>query len=101
MPAARPVTRRNEARGREHQEMNELPSVVDMQRYLLMCKRHGSESLALRLIAIGRKNGIGGLPENDDWRAWDAEQVRKAVDFLEQMLIPADPRGSATAPRRP
>lgn len=26
-----------------------------------------------------------GLPVNDDWTAWDAEEVRAAINYLDQM----------------
>ena len=66
--------------------MNELPSVSLTRRFLAECEHHhGSQRLAVRLIAIGRNAGIPGLPASEDWTAWDAEQMRAAVDYLEQM----------------
>ena len=65
--------------------MNELPSVALTQRFLALCGDHGSERLAVRLVAVGRSTGVPGLPASDDWTAWDAEELRAAIDFLEQM----------------
>lgn len=65
----------------------ELPSVALTQRFLTRCDRHGSQRLAVRLVAVGRSIGVSGLPETDDWTAWDAEEMRSAIDYLERMLI--------------
>lgn len=67
--------------------MNELPSVALTERFLAECEHHGSRRLAVRLIAVGRSNGIPGLPASDDWTAWDAVQMRAAVDYLEQLRV--------------
>ena len=65
--------------------MNELPSVALTRLFLVLCEHHGSPRLASRLVAVGRNAGIAGLPEGDDWTAWDAEQMWAVVDYLEQM----------------
>ena len=52
-----------------------------------LCECHGSQHLAVRLVAIGRGAGISGLPDSDDWTAWDADQMRAAVDYLERMRV--------------
>ena len=65
--------------------MNELPSVALTQRFLALCEKHGSQRLAVRLVAVGRSTGVPGLPAGDDWTGWDADELRAAVDFLEQM----------------
>ena len=31
--------------------------------------------------------GAPGLPASDDWTAWDAAEMRAAVDYLERMRI--------------
>ena len=67
--------------------MREPPSVALTRRFLVQCQHHGSERLAIRLIAVGRGVGIAGLPESDDWSTWDSKQMRAAVDYLEQMRI--------------
>ena len=67
--------------------VNELPSVALTRRFLALSEQHGSQRLAVRLVAAGRNNGVSGLPGGDDWTAWDAEQMRAAVDYLEQLLI--------------
>ena len=67
--------------------MNELPSVALTQRFLAQCQHHGSQRLAVRLVAVGRGTGVPGLPPGDDWTAWDAEEMRAAVEYLERMRI--------------
>ncbi len=67
--------------------MNPLPSVALTQRFLALCRDHGSQRLAVRMVAVGRSTGVPGLPESDDWTAWDAEEMRAAVEYLEQMRI--------------
>ena len=48
--------------------VNELPSVALTRRFLSECEHHGSQRLAVRLVAIGRSAGVPGLPANDDTR---------------------------------
>ena len=50
-----------------------------------LCEQHGSQRVAVRLVAIGRSAGVPGLPTNDDWTAWDADRMRAAVEYLEQI----------------
>ena len=57
------------------------------QRFLELCESHGSQGLAVRLVAVGRRAGVSGLPACDDWTTWNAEQMQAAVDYLEQMRI--------------
>ena len=63
--------------------MNELPSVALTQRFLLMCEAYGSQRLVVRTVAAGRSAGVSGLPAGDDWTAWDDDQMRAAVDYLQ------------------
>ena len=67
--------------------MNELPSVALTRRFLAQCEHHGSQRLAVRLVAVGRGIGLPGLPAGDDWTTWKAQEMRAAVDYLEQMHI--------------
>ena len=67
--------------------MNELPSVALTQRFLAQCQHHGSQRLVVRLVAVGRGTGVPGIPPGDDWTAWDAEEMRAAVEYLERMRI--------------
>ena len=67
--------------------MNELPSVALTQRFLAVCEYHGSQRLAVSLVVVGRGAGVPGLPRGDDWTAWNAEEMRAAVEYLEQMRI--------------
>ena len=64
--------------------MHDLPSVALTKRFLAVCHDYGSERLAVRVVASGRNAGAAGLPDTDDWTAWDADQMRAAVDYLER-----------------
>ena len=63
--------------------MNELPSVALTTRFLALCEHHGSQ----QLVAVGRSTGVPGLPAGNDWTAWDREEMRAAIEYLEQMRI--------------
>ena len=63
--------------------VKELPSVALTQRFLTLCEDYGSQGLAVRMIASDRNAGVSGLPATDDWTAWDADQMRAAVDYLQ------------------
>ena len=67
--------------------MNALPSVALTQRFLALCQEHGSQRLAVRLVAVGRSTAVSGLPASDDWTSWDAEEMRAAVEYLERMRV--------------
>ena len=67
--------------------MNELPSVALTQRFLVLCQQHGSERLAVRMVAVGRSTGVAGLPDSDEWTAWDAGEMRAAVEYLERLRV--------------
>jgi hypothetical protein len=67
--------------------MNALPSVALTQRFLALCQEHGSQRLVVRMVAVGRSTGVPGLPESDDWTTWDADDMRAAVEYLEQKRI--------------
>ena len=62
----------------------ELPSVALTTRFLVLCQHYGSETLAVHIVAAGRSTGISNLPSGDDWTKWDREQLRAAIDYLEQ-----------------
>ncbi len=62
----------------------ELPSVALTMRFLALCQHYGSERLAVRIVAVGRSTGVSGLPASDDWTAWDAAEMRAAVDYLDR-----------------
>ena len=62
--------------------MNELPSVALTRAWLALCQNYGSHHLAVRMVAKGRNNGVSGLPKSDDWTAWDADEMRHAVEYL-------------------
>ena len=51
-------------------------------RFLALCDQYGSQHLAVKLVASGRNTGVPGLPETDDWTAWDADQMRAAIEHL-------------------
>ena len=63
---------------------NALPSVALTVRFLALCEHYGSERLVVKLIASGRNSGVAGLPKTDDWPAWDADEMRAAVEHLER-----------------
>ncbi len=39
------------------------------------------------MVAGGRSAGVSGLPTSDDWTAWDADEMRAAVDYLERQRV--------------
>lgn len=67
-------------------DANELPSVALTTRFLFLCRQYGSEQLAISIIAAGRSAGVSGLPQGNDWTAWNAGQVRAAVEHLQHKL---------------
>ena len=52
---------------------------------MIECEHHGSQRIAVQLVAIARSAGIPGLPFDEDWSAWNAEQMLAVVDYLRQM----------------
>ncbi len=65
---------------------NELPSVALTTSFLVLCRKYGSEQLAVRIVAAGRSTGVPGLPQSNDWTAWNASEMRTAVEHLERKL---------------
>ena len=63
--------------------VNELPSVALTTRFLKLCRQYGSEQLAVRIVAAGRSTGVPGLPQSNDWTAWNADDMRAAVEHLQ------------------
>ena len=39
---------------------------------------------AVRIVAAGRSTGVAGFPEDDDWTAWNADEMRAAVEHLQR-----------------
>ena len=66
--------------------MNPLPSVALTRRFLALCEHCGSQRLAVRLVAGERSAEVSGLPASDDWTAWDTDEMRAAVDYLERIV---------------
>ena len=64
--------------------VNELPSVALTTKFLALCQQYGSERLAGRIVAAGRSAGVPGLPDNDDWTAWNADEMRAAIEHLQR-----------------
>ena len=64
--------------------VNELPSIAETTKFLGLCERYGAERLAVRIVAAGRSAGVARLPENDDWTAWNADEMRAAVEHLQR-----------------
>ena len=56
--------------------------MVVTKKFLDLCEQYGSERLAIRIVAAGRSAGVPELPEDDDWTAWNAEEMRAAVEHL-------------------
>ena len=38
----------------------------------------------MRIVAAGCSTGVAGLPEDDDWTAWNADEMRAAVEHLQR-----------------
>ncbi len=74
------------AREQPPADANELPSVALTTRFLVLCQQYGSEQLAVRIVAAGRSTGVPGLPQSNDWTAWNADQMRAAVEHLQHKL---------------
>ena len=74
----------NEMPGRERlrSRVNELPSVALTTKFLALCEQYGSERLAVGIVAAGCSAGVPGLPHSDDWTAWNADEMRAAVEHL-------------------
>ena len=73
--------------------VSERPSVALTLRFLSLCKGLGSQRVAIRLVILGHNKGVPGLPGVDDWTAWDADQMRAAVDYLERIRRAAESTG--------
>ena len=56
----------------------ERPSVALTARFLALCQQYGSEQLAVSIVAAGRSAGVPGLPQSNDWTAWNAGEMRAA-----------------------
>ena len=76
----------NQMPGRERSRsgVNELPSVALTTKFLALCEQYGSERLAVKIVIAGRSAGVSGLPEDDDWTAWNADEMRAAVEHLQR-----------------
>ena len=71
-------------RQRLRSRVNELPSVAPTTKFLALCELYGAERLAVGIVAAGRSAGVAGLPEDDDWTAWNADEMRAAVEHLQR-----------------
>ncbi len=69
---------------RQPSGVHDLPSVALTTRFLALCREYGAERLAVRIVATGRSTGAPGLPQGNDWTAWDADEMRAAADYLER-----------------
>ena len=63
---------------------NDLASVAVTTKFLGLCERYGAERLAVRIVAGGRSAGVAGLPQHDDWTAWNADEMRASVEHLQR-----------------
>ena len=55
-------------------------------KFLELCRQCGSEQLAVRIVAAGRSTGAPGLPQGNDWTAWNADEMRAALEHLQHKL---------------
>ena len=88
----RPSTRRTArpdaaCRRGEGWQAAEMPSVSLTIRFLAVCRECGDERLAVRMVAAGRTTGELGLPQSDDWKPWNATEMRAAIDYLERKRV--------------
>ena len=37
----------------------------------------------MRIVIAGRSAGVAGLPKHQDWTAWNADEMRAAVEHLQ------------------
>ena len=72
-----------------------LPSVETTMHFLALCERYGSEASAVAAVARGRRAGVPGLPCRGDWAAWNAAEMRAAVDYIEQAGAAASESGAS------
>ena len=80
------------ARERLRSGVNELPSVALTTRFLALCEQYGAERLAVGIVIAGRSAGVPGLPEDHDWSAWNADEMRAAVEHLQRKRGTRAPR---------
>ncbi len=71
-----------------------LPSVETTMLFLALCERYGSEASAVAAVVRGRRARVAGLPCRNDWPAWNAAEMRAAVDYLEQTGAAASESGA-------
>ena len=38
-------------------------------------------------LPVGRRSGMPGLPESDDWTACAADEIRAAVEYLQHLRV--------------
>ena len=60
-----------------------LPSVGMTRRFLALCEQYGSQEAAVQLVAQARELGVPGLPERNDWTAWNAGEMTAALKYLQ------------------
>ena len=73
--------------GHEGWQVEEVPSVSLTIRFLAVCRECGDERLAVRMVATGRTTGELRLPQSDDWKSWNAKEMRAAIDYLERKRV--------------
>ncbi len=81
--------RRRTADAASHEEWRaeEVPSLSLTIRFLAVCRECGDERLAVRMVAAGRTTEKSGLPQGDDWKSWNAKEMRAAIHYLERKRI--------------
>ena len=77
---------RNPGGERHTSGVNELPSDALTTKFLALCQQHGSERLAVSIVAAGRSAGVPRLPQSNEWKAWNADEMRAAAEHLQRKL---------------
>ena len=75
------------ASSHEECQAEEAQSVSLTIRFLAVCRECGDERLAVRMVAAGRTTGELGLPQSDDWKSWNAREMRAAIDYLQRKRV--------------
>ena len=72
------------ARERLCSGVNELPSVALTTKFLKLCQQYGPARRSVKIVAADRAAGVPGLPKSNDWTAWNADEMRAAVERLQR-----------------
>ena len=56
---------------------NKPPSVALTTKFLELWQQYGSEQLAVGIVAVRRSTAVPGLPQGNDWTAWNATRFEQ------------------------